>query len=209
MRRYLRNAGPKSVAEAIALLKDYDGPKLSGKTHIQLHDAAADFLKAGSVANALRSVGNGFDGLQFDLERAADDVFYTAPPMVQLAEIAESEGFTSDDLITRIETVKEQVQEYRDIESDDNDGNATGVLERPLHLMTATRAKGKEFDTVILLDTVDGIWPHQRATDQRELEAERRLFYVAFTRAKERVIMLTSTETGLISPFIDELGLST
>lgn len=209
LRRYLRNAGPKSVAEAIALLKDYDGPKLSGKTHIQLHDAAADFLKAGSVANALRSVGNGFDGLQFDLERAADDVFYTAPPMVQLAEIAESEGFTSDDLITRIETVKEQVQEYRDIESDDNDGNPVGVLERPLHLMTATRAKGKEFDTVILLDTVNGIWPHQRATDQRELEAERRLFYVAFTRAKERVIMLTSTETGLISPFIDELGLST
>ena len=208
LRRYLRKANPKSVAEAIALLKSYDGPKLSGKTHLQLHDAATDFLLADSVASALRSLGNGFDGLQFDLERATDDVFYTAPPMVQLAEIAESEGFTSDDLITRIETVKEQVQEYRDIESDDTDGNAVGVLERPLHLMTAYRAKGKEFDTVILLDTVAGIWPYQRATDQRELEAERRLFYVAFTRAKERVIMLTSTETGLISPFIEELGLS-
>lgn len=209
LRRYLRKANPKSVAEAIALLKGYDGPKLSGKTHLQLHDAAADFLATGSVASALRSLSRGFDGFQFDLERAADDVFYTAPPMVQLAEIAESEGFTSDDLITRIETVKEQVREYRDLESDDTDSNAVGVLGRPLHLMTAYRAKGKEFDTVILLDTVNGIWPHQRATNQRELEAERRLFYVAFTRAKERVIMLTSTETGLISPFIEELGLST
>ncbi len=61
--------------------------------------------------------------------------------------------------------------------------------ERPLHLMTATRAKGKEFDTVIMLDTVEKIWPHKRARSVREIEAERRLFYVAFTRARQRVIM--------------------
>ena len=73
--------------------------------------------------------------------------------------------------------------------------------------MTATRAKGKEFDTVILLDTVQGIWPHQRTKDLRELEAERRLFYVAFTRAKRRVVMLMSRETGFISPFVEELEL--
>ena len=127
--------------------------------------------------------------------------------MEQLADIAEIEGFNANDLITRIETVKLQVQEYRDFEVDDNDNRKDNILERPLHLMTAHRAKGKEFDTVILLDTVDGIWPHQKTKDQREIEAERRLFYVAFTRAKQRVIMLASTETGVISPFVEELGL--
>ena len=204
LRRYLRKAGPKSVTEAAYLLKYYDGPKLSGKTHLQLQDTATGFLNAGSVANALRSIGSGFSGLKFDA--AKDDIFFTAPPMSQLADIAENERFNATDLITRIETVKDLIQEYRDL---DPDYDGTGdVLKKPMHLMTATRAKGKEFDTVILLDTVNGIWPHQRATDRRELEAERRLFYVAFTRAKERVIMLTSTETGLISPFIDELGLS-
>ena len=205
MRRYLRKAGPKSVTEAAHLLKHYDGPKLNGKTHLQLQDTATGFLNASSVANALRGIGSGFSGLKFDA--AKDGIFFTAPPMSQLADIAENERFNATDLITRIETVKDLVQEYRDL---DPDYDGTGdVLERPMHLMTATRAKGKEFDTVILLDTVDGIWPYRRVSDQRELEAERRLFYVAFTRAKERVIMLTSTETGLISPFIEELGLST
>ena len=74
--------------------------------------------------------------------------------------------------------------------------------------MTATRAKGKEFDTVILLDPVQGIWPYQRTKDSREMEAERRLFYVAFTRARRRVVMLMSSEAGLISPFVDELELT-
>lgn len=206
--RYWRRCVPKSVMEATNLLKGYDGPPLSGKTPDQLHDAATDFLCGGTIAEALRSIDRAFDGLKFDSERAKEYVFLASPPMAQLADIAESEGFGANDLIDRIWTVKDQIQEYRDLESDDDSSGNNGVLERPLHLMTATRAKGKEFDTVILLDTVQGVWPHQRATDEREWEAERRLFYVAFTRAKERVIMLTSTETGIISPFIEELGLS-
>ncbi len=76
-----------------------------------------------------------------------------------------------------------------------------------MHLMTAHRAKGKEFDTVIMLDTVPGLWPHKRATEQRELEAERRLFYVAFTRARKKVVMLIDNDAGPISPFVEELGL--
>ena len=76
-----------------------------------------------------------------------------------------------------------------------------------MHLMTATRAKGKEFDTVILLDTVQGVWPHQKTDGVREMEAERRLFYVAFTRARRRVVMLMSREAGSISPFVEELEL--
>ena len=207
LRRHLRSSSPKSVGEAVAKLRDYDGPKLSGKTHQQLHDIASDFLQAQEVDSALRSISSGFDGLQFDRERAEDDVFYTAPPLEQLADICESEGFSASDLIDRIDAVKVQVQEYRDFDGDGNDDDGSGILERPLHLMTATRAKGKEFDTVILLDTVQGIWPYQRTKDLREMEAERRLFYVAFTRARQRVVMLMSREAGLISPFVEELGL--
>ncbi|MCY3933059.1 MAG: ATP-binding domain-containing protein, partial [Acidobacteria bacterium] len=71
----------------------------------------------------------------------------------------------------------------------------------------STRAKGKEFDTVILLDTVNGIWPHKLAVQPREVEGERRLFYVAFTRARRRVVMLCGTDTGPTSRFVEELGL--
>lgn len=208
LNRYLRRCNPKSIAEAVNQLKDYDGQSLSGKTADQMNEAATDFLNASTIADALRSIDRTFEGLKFDGAGTKEDVFYTAPPMAQLADIAEGEGFGANDLIARIENVKYQVQEYKDFESDDNSSGDIGVLERPLHLMTATRAKGKEFDTVILLDTVQRIWPHHTARDARELESERRLFYVAFTRAKERVIMLTSTEAGIISPFIEELGLS-
>ena len=205
--RHLRGSNPKSVTEAVATLKDYDGPKLSGKTHLQLHGIASDFLTAEQVDGALRSISSGFDGLQFDRERAEEDVFYTAPPLEQLADICENEGFSASDLIDRIDAVKIQVQEYRDFDADGNDDDGGALLERPLHLMTATRAKGKEFDTVILLDTVQGIWPYKRTKDSREMEAERRLFYVAFTRARQRVVMLMSSEAGFISPFVEELEL--
>ena len=206
--RHIRGSSPKSVTEAVATLKDYDGPKLSGKTHLQLHEIASDFLAAKQVYGALRSISSGFDGLQFDRERAEEDIFYTAPPLEQLADICESEGFSAADLIDRIDAVKIQVQEYRDFDVDGNEDSGDALYERPLHLMTATRAKGKEFDTVILLDPVQGIWPYQRTKDLREMEAERRLFYVAFTRARRRVVMLMSSEAGLISPFMEELELA-
>ena len=206
--RHLRTANPRSVIEAVSAVDRYGGPKLNGKTHQQLHTIGQEFLSAAEVQGALRVISNGFDGLQFDRERAEEDVFYTAPPLEQLADICESERFTANDLIERIDAVKLQVQEYRDFDGDDDDPGRSGVLERPLHLMTATRAKSKEFDTIILLDTVQGIWPYQRTKDLRELEAERRLFYVAFTRAIRRVVMIMSRESGSISPFVEELGLS-
>lgn len=80
------------------------------------------------------------------------------------------------------------------------------VLERQLHLMTVHRSKVKEFDTVVLLDVDNDHWPGQ-VKDQRELEAERRLFYVAFTRAQKKVILLREKDEPL-SPFVEELGMS-
>jgi len=58
----------------------------------------------------------------------------------------------------------------------------------------------------------DGIWPHKNATTLDQQEAERRVFYVGFTRAKKRVVMLVSKSLGgkaaSPSPYISELGLS-
>ena len=57
----------------------------------------------------------------------------------------------------------------------------------PIHLMTALRAKGKEYDTVVILDAIDGIWPSKLAATEEEREQERRLFYVAVTRTMRRL----------------------
>lgn len=77
-----------------------------------------------------------------------------------------------------------------------------------VELMTVHRAKGKEFHTVATIGFVDGIFPHERSDD---LEEERRIAFVAMTRAEERLLLTSSryyrTKTYDPSPFLAEAGI--
>ncbi len=81
-------------------------------------------------------------------------------------------------------------------------------------LMTAHNAKGLEFPVVFVVGLEQGLFPHASAFDDpRQLEEERRLFYVALTRAMRRVILSAARERrrmgGImgaeISDFVREL----
>ena len=52
-------------------------------------------------------------------------------------------------------------------------------------LSTMHSAKGLEFDVVFVTSAVEGVIPHERSSSFEEIEEERRLFYVAITRAKK------------------------
>ncbi len=61
------------------------------------------------------------------------------------------------------------------------------AVQRGVRLMTFHASKGLEFDTVHLIDAVEGITPFAKAKTKEELEEERREFYVAVTRAKREI----------------------
>ena len=87
--------------------------------------------------------------------------------------------------------------------------------ENRVTLMTLHSAKGLEFPIVFITGLEDGLFPLYRSLDNRkELEEERRLFYVGLTRAKDRVYLLYAThrrrmgtdyDLGLMSRFLREI----
>ena len=91
-----------------------------------------------------------------------------------------------------------------------------GPEEDRVNIMTLHSAKGLEFGTVFLPGWEEGLFPHQRALDEKGragLEEERRLAYVGITRAKRRATISFAQnrrvhnmwQSALPSRFIDEL----
>ena len=205
LRSHLMNDRPRSVNSAISILSETETKvgTLAAKYLRQSADSIEEFVNADSVTESLNVLSDRFRGLQRDFGKAEADVFYTNPPFLHLAEYALRYGDDYDSFIEDLEHAQEALAHVPPFD----DESSEPLPNHPLKLMTAHRAKGKEFDTVVLLDVNDGIWPKKNAETEPEIEAERRVFYVAFTRARKRVVMLTDANQP-ISPYVKELGLA-
>jgi len=104
----------------------------------------------------------------------------------------------------------EEIALYTDIDKMDADADA-------VTMMTVHSAKGLEFTNVFVIGMEDGIFPSGRAFDvEEELEEERRLAYVAITRAKKKLyvssasqrMLFGSTQRNFTSRFIKEIDKS-
>lgn len=96
-------------------------------------------------------------------------------------------------------------------DADEDDGGNDRVA-----LMTIHSAKGLEFDNVFLIGMEDGIFPGSRSLDsEEEMEEERRLAYVAITRAKKQLYITSAgrrmifgqTQRNVTSRFVREMGM--
>ena len=84
---------------------------------------------------------------------------------------------------------------------------ATEETGRGINLLTYHRAKGLEYDAVFLPRLLDGEIPFRSGRSRADVDEERRLFYVALTRARRRLVLSWPTDgkSGR-SPFITEIG---
>lgn len=76
-------------------------------------------------------------------------------------------------------------------------------------LQTIHAAKGLEYHTVFLVGLCEGILPYKKAVSEEDIEEERRLCYVAVTRAKERLYLCNRSESSrgrAVSRFAKEMG---
>ncbi len=89
------------------------------------------------------------------------------------------------ELTTFLENVALVEREYEPDKVKQRDTNRSAVT-----LMTIHTAKGLEYPTVFVIGMEEGLFPHSRALlDKEELEEERRLCYVAITRAKDTLYL--------------------
>ena len=100
------------------------------------------------------------------------------------------------ELITNVISKYDSLQEFLEhaalMMTDDNDSDDATPTNDAVSIMTIHAAKGLEFDTVFLPAWEEGIFPNDMAVQSGGLEEERRLAYVAITRARKRAIIINA-----------------
>jgi DNA helicase-2/ATP-dependent DNA helicase PcrA len=209
----LDKVGPKTAQTVLNFLKQSDSP-----------------LSAISNYKAGKSWQNGLDALADALNKIQS----RATPAEQFDEVMRYyqdifERVYHDDYPNRsrdLDQVKEIIASYGDLESfiQDTaldppaaaaDATNSGDTGCKLVLSTVHSAKGLEWDTVFVMHLVEGKFPSGMAQTAEELEEERRLLYVAATRARKNLYLTYPREVpqygrfpepAIISRFLDELS---
>ncbi len=99
-----------------------------------------------------------------------------------------------------MEKYKQQMEETRRRQQEVKDG---------VHLTTMHSSKGLEYEKVWILDAAEGVTPYKKAVLDADMEEERRMFYVAMTRAKRELTICWSKKQGShearMSRFVEEM----
>lgn len=174
------------TAAMFAYLSDF------AETHT-LSELLDELLDKTGYANAMKALGDeGIGRLENINELKTTMVQYTD----ENGEEASLSGFL------------EEISLYTDLDKLNESDNVVSM-------MTMHSAKGLEFPTVFIVGMEEGIFPGVRSMDDPEdLEEERRLAYVAITRAKKKLyithakqrMLFGSTNRNLISRFAKEIG---
>ena len=201
-----QHARAQGIPLAAAALQLADSDELPARARNTIAALMGDFLRwremseAVTPADLMRAVleESGYDAM-LKADRSAESAG-RAENLVELARAME-EYETLGDFLEHVSLVM------------DNDANDE---EEKVTIMTMHAAKGLEFDNVFLPGWEEGVFPSQRSLDEgglASLEEERRLAYVAITRARRRCTIMHAANrriygqwtSSIPSRFIEEL----
>lgn len=189
--------GPATAQKIITVVQQYERdkwlddelvakmPKKAGQGWTQAREMIKAVLDAATIGAQVRALlgTNYIDYLQHQYTNSSDRL----TDLEQLALFAEQ--------------YTDRAQFLEDVTLSDEFGStmdrSAHIAEPRVILSTIHQAKGLEWDTVFVISLSDGAFPSRRSMDSEEdIQEERRLFYVAVTRARKQ-LFLTHAMTGL------------
>jgi len=166
------------------------------------------FAAATTVQDTIICISEDFTGLKKDFRKADDDIFYTDPPFPEIADFSSRYKGDFSRFCLDVERTIASLSAVVAADDKDMSEEERRKIFTKLYLMTGLRAKGKEFDSVYILHADRNIWPIKKAVELGRVEPERRLFYVAVTRARKKMTFVTNGYSDP-SPYLAEMGLIT
>lgn len=214
-----RGIGDKSIEQIALLAKEqqvnmYEALKQFSSTRSKLSSEIENFIRVIETARK--------DIKEISIDQVLEKILDASGYLKMLEE---------DKEIERLENIKELISDMSQYVEEHDDASLQTYLQdisiysesegQPsddvVQLMSIHAAKGLEFDHVFVYNLCEGVFPSERSIQeggQSALEEERRLAYVAFTRAKKQLYLSSSYGYSYIldkikttSRFIDEIPL--
>ncbi|MGN1480798.1 ATP-dependent helicase [Porcipelethomonas sp.] len=224
--RRIINEPKRGIGDSTLSLLD-DITRDLGISPLEVMRNADDYPMLAKKSAVLKKTASIFDDLsQFAEENPLDEFFDRLLEKTGYLEYMKSLG---DEGITRLENINELKSTVISYMNDADEPSLNGFLEEialytdidkmdantdAVVMMTVHSAKGLEFNNVFAAGMEDGIFPSGRCfNSEEELEEERRLAYVAVTRAKKKLFLSSaqqrmlfgSTQRNSTSRFIKEI----
>ncbi len=233
---YLRLVAMPDDDNAFLRVANFPPRGIGARTIEQLQDAAkqasvslmkvADGSKAATFKRLIEDLGSQTQGLplkevveaviaksglieHYKTEREGADRIENLEELVNAAA-----AFTEEERVTESGETLDPLTAFLTHAALEAGEHQAGEGESALQMMTVHSAKGLEFDVVFISGLEEGLFPHEQSVSERDgLEEERRLAYVAITRARHRLYLSHAqtrmlhgqTRYNIASRFLEEL----
>jgi DNA helicase II / ATP-dependent DNA helicase PcrA len=139
----------------------------------QFADTFESLVRAETLDKSLEILGRRFRGL-YGMVGSLEDAIEQRVPLAEISDIARDFEGNTDAFVTTLGTAMKRGRQVN-----------AGRQEHGVQLLTYFKSKGRQWHTVILCSCNEGLIPHARSP----VEDERRLFYVALTRASANLVV--------------------